>query len=71
MATQIEKVREAVPRAVTFVQEAWAEMKKVHYPTRKETYAATWVVVVIVGIVALYLGVVDFLLSLAMRLVLG
>ena len=43
---QIGKVREAVPRSVTFLQEVWAELKKVHWPTRKETYAATVVVLV-------------------------
>ena len=61
--TQIGKVREFVPRSVTFLQEVWAELKKVHWPTRKETYAATAVVLVIVAIIALYLGAVDFLLS--------
>lgn len=61
--TQIGKVREVVPRSVTFLQEVWAELKKVHWPNRKETYAATAVVLVIVGVIALYLGAVDFLLS--------
>ena len=56
-------VREIIPRSVTFLQEVWAELKKVHWPTRKETYAATVVVLVLVGIVALYLGGVDFALS--------
>jgi preprotein translocase subunit SecE len=60
---QITKVRDLVPRSVTFLQEVWAELKKVHWPTRKETYAATAVVLVIVGIIALYLGTVDFVLS--------
>ena len=60
---QVTKVRDAVPRSVTFLQEVWAELKKVHWPSRKETYAATMVVLVIVGIVALYLGVVDYVLS--------
>lgn len=60
---QVSKVREVVPRSVTFLQEVWAELKKVHWPTRSETYAATGVVLVLVGIVALYLGVVDFILS--------
>jgi len=60
---QITKVREAVPRSVTFLQEVWAELKKVHWPTRSETNAATVVVLVLVALVALYLGVVDFILS--------
>ncbi len=60
---QVNKVRDVVPRSVTFLQEVWAELKKVHWPTRSETYAATVVVLVLVGVVALYLGVVDFFLS--------
>ena len=60
---QISKARDIVPRSVTFLQEVWSELKKVHWPTRRETYAATVVVLVVVGIVALYLGLVDFALS--------
>ena len=60
---QLAKVRDFVPRSITFLQEVWAELKKVHWPTRSETYAATVVVLVLVGIVALYLGMVDFILS--------
>ncbi|MFQ5668309.1 MAG: preprotein translocase subunit SecE [Candidatus Binatia bacterium] len=60
MQQQWDKVRDAVPRAGTFVGEVWTELKKVHWPTRKETYAATVVVLVITVIVAIYLGLVDF-----------
>jgi preprotein translocase subunit SecE len=48
---------------VTFLQEVWAELKKVHWPSRKETYAATAVVLVVVIIVAVFLGTVDWALS--------
>ena len=67
---QIGRVRDIVPRSVTFLQEVWAELKKVHWPARNETYAATAVVLVIVGIAALYLGTVDFILSQVVQLVL-
>jgi preprotein translocase subunit SecE len=63
-------VRDLVPRSVTFVQEVWAELKKVHWPSRKETYAATAVVLVVIGIVALFLGTVDFALSQAIQVIL-
>jgi len=56
---------------VTFLEEVWSELKKVHWPTPKETYAATGVVLVIVGIVALYLGLVDAGLTYLVRAVLG
>jgi preprotein translocase subunit SecE len=67
---QVGKLRDIVPRSVTFLQEVWAEFKKVYWPTRKETYAATAVVLVIVGIVALFLGAVDFVLSQIVRSIL-
>jgi preprotein translocase subunit SecE len=38
-------------------------MKKVYWPTRKETYAATLVVLAVTVIVAVFLGVVDFAIS--------
>lgn len=66
----IGRVREAVARSVTFLQEVWSELKKVHWPGRKETYAATLVVLVIVSIVALFLGTVDFALFRAVQLIL-
>ncbi len=60
---QIGKLRDAGLRSVNFVGEVWAEMKKVHWPARKETYAATVVVLVVTVIVAVFLGVVDFAIS--------
>ena len=68
---QIEKVRDFGPRSITFFQEVWAELKKVHWPTTKETYAATAVVLVIVTVIAVFLGIVDAGLSQIIRSVLG
>ena len=59
----LESIKQPVTRSVEFLQECWIELKKVHWPTRKETYAATAVVVVITIIVAVFLGVVDFAIS--------
>lgn len=67
---QLSKARDVVPRSVTFLQEVWAELKKVHWPSRAETYAATAVVLVLVGIVGLYLGTIDFLVSQLLRIIL-
>ena len=46
-----------------FLNEVWAELKKVHWPSRKETYAATLVVLIVTIFVAAFLGVVDFAIS--------
>ncbi|MBP1686981.1 MAG: preprotein translocase subunit SecE [Deltaproteobacteria bacterium] len=68
---QVGKVRDSIPRATTFLTEVWSELKKVHWPTRKETYAATLVVVIITVIVAVFLGVADYAVSHLVRAVLS
>jgi len=60
---------EWIGQARTFADEAQAELKRVYWPSRKETVAFTWVVVIVVAFVSLYLGAVDYLISLVMRLV--
>lgn len=60
---QVGKVRDVALRGSTFVSEVWAELRKVHWPSRKETYAATVLVLVVTFIVATFLGVVDFAIS--------
>jgi len=54
-----------------FVEECWAELKKVHWPTRDETRAATIAVVVGVALMALYLGVVDLVFQAIIQRVLS
>jgi preprotein translocase subunit SecE len=46
-----------------FLQQVKAELQKVTWPTRKETYGSTVVVIVLVLIVAVFLWVVDTGLS--------
>ena len=59
----LETVKGPLARAGQFLEECWTELKRVHFPTRKETQAATVVVIVSVAVVGVYLGAVDFLLS--------
>jgi preprotein translocase subunit SecE len=54
-----------------FFEEVKAELAKVTWPVRKETFATTWVVVVIVVLVSFYLGLSDLILNKLMRLVLS
>lgn len=46
-----------------FVVEAWQELKKVTFPTRKETLGSTAVVLFLVAVISIFLGLVDFGLS--------
>ena len=53
-----------------FIGEVQGEFKKVTWPTERETLAGTVSVVVVVSIVAVALGLVDYLLSTVMAVVL-
>ncbi len=46
-----------------FFEEAQVELKKITWPSRKETYATCVAVMILVVVMSLYLGVVDLGLS--------
>jgi preprotein translocase subunit SecE len=67
----MEKVKEVVQKIIQFIKEAKVELKKVTWPTPKQTLASTAVVIIIVFIVSIYLGIVDFVLAKLVKFVLG
>jgi preprotein translocase subunit SecE len=71
IAGRARAVTEPARRFWHFLQESWVELKKVHWPSRKETQATTVVVVLVVLLVAVYLGVVDWVLTKIAQLLLG
>ena len=62
-------ITEYIGQSREFLGEVAVELRKVYWPPRKETIGFTGVVVIIVAFVAVYLGLVDYLLSLCMGLV--
>ena len=54
-----------------FLREVKIELKKVTWPSRKETLASTVVVLITVIISATFLGLVDFILSKIIRVFLS
>jgi preprotein translocase subunit SecE len=50
-------------KAIQFFQDVRSELRKVTFPTRKETIASTVVVLIAVFAIATYLGIVDAVLS--------
>ncbi|MGV8073712.1 MAG: preprotein translocase subunit SecE [Syntrophobacteraceae bacterium] len=54
-----------------YLREVVYELRKVIWPSRKETVGSTAVVLVIVIVCGIYLGIVDALLSRFIRLVFG
>jgi preprotein translocase subunit SecE len=67
MGDWIEKVQDRIRRLIEFFQESWQELKKVHWPSRKETYAATLVVIIVVVLISVYLALVDLGLTKAIQ----
>lgn len=54
-------------KTASFFRGAWAELKKVHWPTRKEIITYTGVVLVSVAFVSLLIWMADSLLSVVME----
>ena len=52
-----------VTKAIQFLSDVKSEVKKVTWPTKKEAMGGTAVVLVVVFIMALFLGLVDMVLS--------
>jgi len=67
----MEKIKLIMNKAVQFLSQAKAELKKVTWPSRKQTLASTGVVMVIVAVMALYLGIIDLILAKLVKFILG
>ena len=66
-----EKIKVIIQKVTGFLKEAKMELKKVTWPTPKQTMASTAVVIILVFIVSLILGIIDFALAKAVKLILG
>jgi preprotein translocase subunit SecE len=64
------KIKNYVNKGVQFLREVKVELKKVVWPTRKQTLGSTVVVIILTMIIASFLGVVDIGLSSLIRVVL-
>lgn len=61
------KIRGYLKQGVSFVQEAWTELSKVHFNSPKETMQEAAVVVVLTFIMALWLGLIDLFATRVVR----
>jgi preprotein translocase subunit SecE len=60
----IEKIKQ-------FFREVKVETKKVVYPNREELIGSTWVVIITVMVISVFLGIVDLALTKLVGLALG
>ena len=61
------KLKSYLEQGILFVQESWTELSKVHFPSPRETVQATMVVVGLTLVVALWLGMADYVATRLVR----
>lgn len=57
------KVQNIFKKIIPFLKDVQMEVKKVNWPTKKETIKYTFIVIVVSAVVALFLGGLDFIFS--------
>ncbi len=66
-----ENIKEKFLSLIRFLKEAKIELKKVTWPSKRDTLGSTYVVIIVVFLIAIFLGLVDFGLSRILKLLLG
>lgn len=66
----VKKEKNIFDKAIQFLREVKIELKKVTWPSRKQTMGSTVVVIILVIIISLFLGLVDMGLQQLIRVVL-
>ena len=67
----MESIKVIVEKIKQFLAGSKVELKKVTWPTPKQTLASTSIVIIVVIIVSVFLGIGDFGLTKIIKLVLG
>ena len=67
----MDKIKIVSEKIKQFLAGSKVELKKVTWPTPKQTLASTSVVIIVVIIVSTFLGIVDFGLVKIVKLILG
>jgi preprotein translocase subunit SecE len=60
---ELMKQNNLFQKAINFIKEARAELRKVTWPNRKQLISSTIVVIITVALVAVFLGIVDLVFS--------
>jgi preprotein translocase subunit SecE len=55
----MDSLKSYLDQSVSFLQESWAELSKVHFPSPGETIQATVVVVVLTLLMSVWLWMID------------
>ena len=71
MRSMLEKIRNAPGQLVVFYREVKSELRKVTWPSQKEVYSTTIIVIVTVFFFGFYLFAVDLVLQSGVEWILG
>ncbi len=58
-----------IKKLTRFFNEVKTEMKKVSWSTKKELISSTWIVIISVFLLSVFIGIVDFIISRSINLV--
>jgi len=67
----LSSAKENITELVQYLKDSKGEMKKVTWPGRKATLGLTWVVLLTVFVISLYLGLVDLGLAKLIKFILA
>jgi len=56
-----------VERIIAYLREVWVELNRVDWPTRRELVRMTIVVVVVLSVMAIYLGAFDYIYTVLVK----
>jgi preprotein translocase subunit SecE len=56
-----------VERIRSYLNEVWIELNRVDWPTRRELISSTIVVIVVLVVLAVYLGAIDYLYTVLIK----
>ena len=66
----LKQMANVIAKVPVFFREVKIELTKVSWPTKSELVGATWIVVIVTALLTTYIGILDFLLSKAVSVVL-
>jgi preprotein translocase subunit SecE len=64
-------IKDSITELVQYLKDSKGELKKVTWPSRGATLGLTWVVLLTVFIISLYLGIVDLGLTKLIKFILS
>lgn len=59
----VTKIKNTPRKTISFLKDVQLELKKVNWPTKKETFKYTLIVIGVSAVVAAFLGGLDFIFS--------